>query len=48
MKDIMEDYFLIPVEELIMDLLDWEIVFWNLVIEIFKKIINLIQILSGC
>ena len=37
MKDIMEDFFLIPVEELIMVLLDWDIVFLNLVIGMFKE-----------
>jgi len=45
MKDLMEDYFLIQVEELIMDLLDKVIVFSVLVIEIFKNIINHLVIL---
>ena len=43
----MVDYFLIRVEELIMDLLDKVIVFLVLVIEIFKNIINHINDLKG-
>ena len=43
----MADYFLIQVEELTMDLLDWAIVFLVLATEIFKNITNHSKILSN-
>ena len=43
-KGTMVDCFLIPEEDLIMVLLDWDIAFWNLVIEIYKNITKAIKI----